>query len=738
MRLVRVDIEEFRSIEHQEVPLDGLVVLFGPNSAGKTTVLEAVGHLLARESSLRADPGDDDPLVIGWVMFDLPAAGVPGSDDALLYRTLLRGDYAGPGLLGTEEDPWGWIQDGLTERIRGTDLDQVQALLVESLARAGSEGSREDREILASAVFDPSSVYFWADSGNVSLNANLEPLSAAAVRAAERMASVSSDDPLCKLAAKLTADGWAHLAWLGSVSGGDKLAASFPAVIVLDGDVESLSAELESAVVAVHDKMWHFEPETIERFPNGTVFTTGPIDFEIGGYASDDGRYVIDRWLETQSEGRAVRADIADRYDQHDWYRVRHSLLAAAKVVEAEANRVAPGFVKGQGTIGVEVLPVAVWGPGGRRVRATFTERDKGKRDLKVAGAGTSRWAAAAIRLACRRLMQGRQVVLDSAGKPTNDDGERRRIVIEAHAAPLTQTAVQLAPADSPAVYIADEPESHLHPAALQSVRGWLSQLAETAAAVLVATHSTAVLDSPPRRIHRILVLPSAEGTVLREMTGALDDELARISDVLGLTKGELLLLARLALFVEGPHDQIILTEWFGDQLRAAGIHVFPVRGANNLPGLITAGIVPALGIRLATMSDGTSIARAMAGTPQTKGEIAVARLLSEAAQARVQVHAVGLGKPDILFYLDEETCRQAAPDFPGWEVAIANWQNSGSHAPWKRWVKIAYALPLTHDGIRNLARECKNRQKIPAELSESVAALIDYASGSDPNDHTS
>jgi hypothetical protein len=138
------------------------------------------------------------------------------------------------------------------------------------------------------------------------------------------------------------------------------------------------------------------------------------------------------------------------------------------------------------------------------------------------------------------------------------------------------------------------------------------------------------------------------------------------------------------ALFVEGPHDQILLGERFGDQLRAAGIHVFPVRGADNLPGLITAGIMPAPGIRLAAIIDGTSVARARAGTPQTRGEIAVARLLSEAAQAGVHVHAVGLGKPDILFYLDEETCQQVAPGFPGWEAAIGNWRDSGSHAPWK------------------------------------------------------
>jgi energy-coupling factor transporter ATP-binding protein EcfA2 len=731
VRLVRVDIEQFRSVADQQVPVRGLVVLFGPNSAGKTTVLEAVASVLARESRLREDPGDDDPLVLGWAQFVLPNARVPGSGDALLYVGLLQGEYHGPGVFGVEEDPWGWIEGGLGERLGGTDPAQVREVLAGSLARAGEAGRREDREVLARAVFDPGSVYFWADHGSVSMNASLGSLPPVAVAAARRLAGTGGGDPLCKVAAELVDAGWAHLAWLGSVHGGAELASSFPPVIVLDGDVDSLSAELESSVEAVHDRMWHFEPEMIERFPDGSVIITGPAGFEIGGHA-DSGRYSVDSWLETQTtEGRAAPASVHDPYDQHDWYRVSHGVLAAAKAIEAEANLVAPGFVKNQGTIGVEVLPVAVWAAG-RRVRATFTEHRQDRRDLRVVGAGTSRWAAAAIRLASRRLTHGRQVVLDGTGTPVTDSGERRRLVIEAYAAPLTQAAVQLVPADSPAVYIADEPESHLHPAALHSVREWLSDLAETAAAVLVATHSTAVLDSPSGRIRRVLVLPSAEGTVLREMTGALDDELVRVSGVFGLSKGELLLLARLALFVEGPHDQIILEEWFGGRLRAAGIHVFPVRGVDNLPGLVTAGIVPALGIRLAAVTDGTDMARVLAGTPQTRGETAVARMLSEAAQAGVRVHAAGLGKPDILFYLDEETCRQAAPGFPGWEAAIRNWQDSGSRAPWKRWVKNTYRLPLTHDGIRELARQCQDRQQIPAELSQVISGLTAYAAGTE------
>ena len=104
------------------------------------------------------------------------------------------------------------------------------------------------------------------------------------------------------------------------------------------------------------------------------------------------------------------------------------------------------------------------------------------------------------------------------------------------------------------------------------------------------------------------------ELTTLRELTGALDQELARVSESLGISAGEPL-MTRLALFVEGPHDQIILEEWLGQDLRVAGVRVYPVHGADNMPGLAESEITAALGIRIATLTDGTSV-QSSTGTP--------------------------------------------------------------------------------------------------------------------------
>jgi hypothetical protein len=152
------------------------------------------------------------------------------------------------------------------------------------------------------------------------------------------------------------------------------------------------------------------------------------------------------------------------------------------------------------------------------------------------------------------------------------------------------------------------------------------------------------------------------------------------------------------------------------------------VHGDRNLPGLAESEIIAALGIRIAALTDKTSVERVASGAPRTTGEIAVARLIDEAKRAGFKVHAVGLRQPDILYYLDEAICRKVAPRFPGWQIAFNEWVSSGKRGLWKPWVASKYRLPLSRDGIRDLARECRTQHKIPAELSRVVNGLITYA----------
>ena len=163
VRLRGVKIDRFRSIADQWLPMEGLVVLFGQNSAGKTSVLEAVEHLITQAGRFRADPGEiEETSVDGSLVFDLPGAHIPGSPDAQIYRALLRDEYSRPGAFGKSKYPWPWLDAELAARLKKADLEPAISLLSGALARTGASGTAEDREALANSVFDPSAVYFFA------------------------------------------------------------------------------------------------------------------------------------------------------------------------------------------------------------------------------------------------------------------------------------------------------------------------------------------------------------------------------------------------------------------------------------------------------------------------------------------------------------------------------------------------------------------------------------------------
>jgi hypothetical protein len=722
VRLLNVNISGFRSITDQQLTAEGLVVLFGPNSAGKTSVLEAAEQLITRAEIRRVDPADQWGVYAdGSVFFDLPGADFTGSPDSETYRWLLCGEHS-------DEPAWDWLGDGISEQIRHASLGQAREYLADRLARSGTAGTLGDRMLLARSLFSPDVAFFVVLDAAIVILARLSSLPRDATAAASRAAAAAGEnDPLREIAAHLLAHGSARVSVLADgTEVRHSLAATFPPVIVLDGDPESLSAELARSLPHIHDRLWNLRLP-LEPLPGMPEVVGGELDgFLLYPDVESRESYVADQWLEgLPEEGEPFVVEPFGANEKASWYRVRHSILAVARMIEAEANRVAPSFVRGQGTIGIEVLPLSAWGSGQHRVRATFTEPDGRRRDLKVTGSGTARWVTAAVRLACRRLEAGQQVVTDAGQARVGDMEAARQIVRAARLSPLTQDSVRLEPSDAPGFYIVDEPEGHLHPAAIRSVRDWLTQLAQTAATVLVATHSPILLDSTSELATRVLVLPGENGTELRSLTAV---ELADASDILGLTQGELLLMTRLALFVEGLHDQIILTEWFADELSAAGIRVFSVRGVDNLLALVESEIVAAVGMRIATLSDSTSIPRVRSGKLKSRGDRVIARLLHETANAGIEVKAVGLNRADILHYLDDQVCQQAAPRFPGWEAATAEHAGSGTRDPWKRWVTSRYGLSLTSDSIRNLAAECRRRGKIPAEITAAIQALAAYA----------
>jgi hypothetical protein len=159
-------------------------------------------------------------------------------------------------------------------------------------------------------------------------------------------------------------------------------------------------------------------------------------------------------------------------------------------------------------------------------------------------------------------------------------------------------------------------------------------------------------------------------------------------------------------------------------------VRVIPLRGIDNLVGLPLAELVVALGIPIAVLSDGTDIAKTRSRQPRSRGEKAVAEFLGQAQRKGLDVKAVGLAYPDMLWYLDPGVCRQIAPSFPGWAEAKAARQRAGDTGDWKDWVRRTYGLALDVDTVRDLARRCRFEDKIPQEFKNCVRELLGYASG--------
>lgn len=303
-------------------------------------------------------------------------------------------------------------------------------------------------------------------------------------------------------------------------------------------------------------------------------------------------------------------------------------------------------------------------------------------------------------------------------------------LIRQARTTPEDQAIVRLVPgADRAAVYLVDEPELHLHPLAVRNVAEWLERLAETAATVIVATHHPTLLNTS-RQLNRLVLVSRENG--LTKLTPVQDRPLAAvtaINDEVGLTPGELLLLTRLVLLVEGEHDRTVLEAWFGDQLRAAAVRIIPLRGIDNLVGLPLTGLAQELGIPIAVLSDDTDVVAARSGVERTRGERAVGEFLRQAKQQGLNVKAIGLAQPDILYYLDDGICRQLAPGFPGWREAAAERRHAGEHTDWKRWITNTYGLRLDTATVRELAERCEDEGLIPEEMHGRLRSILAFAS---------
>ncbi|MGH9091920.1 MAG: ATP-dependent nuclease, partial [Acidimicrobiales bacterium] len=446
------------------------------------------------------------------------------------------------------------------------------------------------------------------------------------------------------------------------------------------------------------------------------------------------GVYLPDPWLEwtrlpgsepSSPDDQATPHLHDPRSDVTTWQRVRKSVLYAARLIADRANSLAPSFVRSLGRIEIELLPPALWAEEPHRLRIVFVEGDEERRDIRVIGSGVAGWVAATLRIACDELLNAKLEVFDPTTKElVTDPAAKIAIALSArHPSSLDPPGLRLAPSTNLRVLLIDEPEAHLHPAAVKSVADWLVE-ASTQGAVVVATHHQSLVDIPSE-LASLVVMSRVGGTscdakwVRTDRVRALES----IASEVGLTKADLLLHTRLIVFVEGLHDEAVLTAMFGERLRRASVRLVPIYGTNSLGALAESDLIGALGIPMAVVTDHTDPSRVRRGEADSPEERSVVSFLDEMARRGLLVQPLGHSKRDILDHLSDDVCRSFAPDFPGWESARQTWSRD-TGLDFKRWVKRAYGLKLDRDSVARIAEDCAKHGEIPPALDRLVREI--------------
>lgn len=741
MRLGAIRIGDFKSIWQQVVPLDGLVVLFGPNSAGKTNALEAVTSFIdGDESIVRFDRADleglheagEPPWSGSWLLVELTHADVDGHSDRTWRERLWAGESGRPSHSATHEAL------AVARERTGAELTASVAQLFAREVAASGPGDPSARLALASAI--ASSRWFLVDYEATWVLLRVPEMTAVCGAAVSSLARLEPGDLLVDVArAAIDEPNFVLATAVGP--GVEREYSSqqvpLPKVRWVHGDFDSLDRDAREFIEQLHINMWQAPAGTVHRDREGngadTLVTVNDVDLDrLWSPEMEEGRFFPDPWFEMLADDGRSRPVGEGELPEAAWYRVRRTIHSTARALSEYATSVAPSFVREMGAIEIEVLPPTLWAAAPDRVRVVFREQTGHTRDVTTLGSGLARWIATTLRVAGSRLVRARREFIDSSGRVLADEEaiEARRLAFEA----ASGEQIRLVPSTTlDEVVLVDEPEAHLHPRAVASVGVWLAELSDVALAVLVATHHPWFLGLDRQRLHLVYCGRREGSTALEDIGADLLQSLDRVKDDFGLTRADLLQLTRLALFVEGPHDVAVLEGLFGDELQAAGVRLFPIHGARNALALVTSEVIAALGIRAGVLTDNTRVAtstgprsgRGPTRRGRTAEESAIDRVVREAAAAGWSLDRFGLTRRDILEYIDDGVCKEVAPRFPGWRVAAQDWRQAGTELKFKEWITRQYGLRLDRRAVGDLVSRMRERAVRPPELRAVVDEIL-------------
>ena len=768
MRLTSLRLNAFRLFRDQEIELAPLIILFGANGAGKSTILDAVEVALTPS----ADDIDiyidlDDALVysdgtkveLGTSNFGsavvyatLNDRQIPGSSDERILRHVLW-----KGLENIED-----IVESDLEFVDPYDdcppLKDLMLRRATEMIQSGTMGTPEARTRIANYLLEHSMLAFRGLHWGLVCRAPLDEIA----EYAEAFDTSVLDDFTDGIDDQFDELLWAIYeleggedATVSMVQGDPEFKRSYrktspkadrptlfgrirPLPMRLEFEPATLDLELESYVNQIASRL------TLRNYPSDKV--SWLIASKPPGYANNSAADLINAMNDISTQASNPLNSVDDIREatqvplQAETFILSPLIRSAVERITAHANSIAPKFLLQDSQIDIEISSPTEWKPNAPRLRATINENGR-KFPLALVGSGIARWASYSIRLACQELLNGSIVGDPNKGVPL-PLGDVSYAPDDAFPAPIPfygattyeeVAALKILPSKLDVVLLLDEPEAHLHPRAVASIGEWLLDISPRVASVVVATHHPSLFNLRGPSVQKHVVLRDQSESMSEPWNPASEELVAELANQIGLTAGDLFMMSRFVLFVEGPHDLVILEEFYGDLLRGCAVRLVPLHGAHNISLLATSEIVWQMGIPIGVLTDGTNIERIMDGKRSNHIEKLVDRMLRECKVENREVAAFGLELDDILFYLDDDiTATFAKKAFPGWRNAQMIWKqidqpanDTANGAKFKKWITETYELPLDRDSVRDIARKCKEVGTLPDELSAKVSEIV-------------
>jgi energy-coupling factor transporter ATP-binding protein EcfA2 len=560
VRLVAVTVSAFKRVE-ASIEWAPLVVLFGPNDAGKTNLLEALATAFANAQS-RSDPlmdwsqtdddaGEED--ISAFLELDLASP----ADRALLAELIQYGRadwslgserYVSFGsALNREQIRWGvGAHEALADGPAGLDHlhARLKEVLLDTAAMRCDDWAQvsEDYTTVVSAMV--ASRHLQVRYGEVRLAMYWQggvpkPLRQAATRLLAQEAPWGDEKPwLFGTLERLSAGGAASIAW---TTLGEDYSGQWPDLwnVVTFGTDVSLDAVVDEIELRLRAGL---EPGgwAVPRQPDLVVRKDLP---EFGGFKLD--RVSIDE-VRAKLSSRATDKWLTAGTDGGGPHPV---IVAMCAELSELATRIAPEFVVRGHDVIVEALPPSQWAPNhGRRIRVARRNKETLEDyDISVVGSGVGMWITISVLEAMERLSRGTDEPAEG-GVPLPETGDEEEF--------------RLLRAPKMRLYLIDEPERHLHPVAQREVAEWITQLTtETGApSVALATHAAPFLNLPVEAATYLRVWRDDERRTRAEpIDRATLGQLDELATRLGVSRADLVQLTRAVLVVEGKHDVMVL-----------------------------------------------------------------------------------------------------------------------------------------------------------------------------------